>query len=176
MPDSLNRAKLGGSLTDAVLTASPGYPTLARLLRGPCAVIECVEAIPCNPCEPACPHGAIQVGSPITNLPVLDEKKCIGCGLCLAACPGLAIFLVDLTRRDGLAAVSFPYEYLPLPAVGAVMPAVDREGAVCCMATVLRVVCPSRNDRTPVVTVTVPAELANRVRGLNPEAEVSGGA
>ena len=171
MPACLNKSRLSGSLTAGLLAASPGYPGAERLARGPCAVIECVEAIPCNPCEPACPHGAIVVGSPITNVPVLDEEKCIGCGLCIAACPGLAIFMVDLSRTDGLAAVSFPYEYLPLPRPGDEVRAVDREGVVRCRARVIRVLRPARNDRTPVITVTVPRELADQVRGLLPEGE-----
>ena len=59
-------------------------------------VIECTQNIPCNPCQDACPVGCIKVGSNITSLPVLDgEKKCIGCGMCVASCPGQAIFLIQ---------------------------------------------------------------------------------
>ena len=65
---------------------SPGYPSDQRLAEGSCIVIECIQEIPCNPCETACKFGAIKVGQPITNLPVLDEKLCTGCGNCIADC------------------------------------------------------------------------------------------
>jgi Predicted ATPase, RNase L inhibitor (RLI) homolog len=148
------------------LKNAPGYPSEERFKRGPVAVIECVQEIPCNPCEIACPRKAIQVGVPITNLPGLDEEKCTGCGVCVARCPGLAIFVVDKTHSDAEAAVSFPYEYLPLPREGDVVPAVNRAGDVVCKGTVLRVSNPKKNDRTAVVTIAVPTEMADDVRGM----------
>ena len=57
-----------------------GVPSEARMRRGRVACIECVQEIPCNPCEGICPVGAITVGEQITNLPHLQEQKCTGCG------------------------------------------------------------------------------------------------
>jgi len=148
------------------LAASPGYPCRERMGKGPVAVIECTQEIPCNPCEAACPQGAIKVGRPITRCPELDAGKCTGCGLCIPACPGLAVFVVNLAHAPALAAVSFPWEYLPLPAKGDRVVASDRAGKPVCEADVLRVSCPSRNDRTAVVTVVVPVAFAERVRGM----------
>jgi len=128
------------------------------------AVIDCPQEIPCNPCEAACPRGAIKVGRPITRLPVLDEEACTGCGLCVTACPGLAIFLVD--GRGGQGRVSFPYEYLPLPEQGQRVTAVDADGQPVCQAEVVAVRLTGKADRTPVVTVRVPVEQVKRVRGL----------
>ena len=105
-----------GFLDSAELKEAGRYPSEERLAKGPVAVIECCQNIPCNPCETACKFGAIQVGDPITNLPVLDETKCIGCGVCITKCPGLAIFVVDKSKE--MATVSFPFEYLPLPEKG----------------------------------------------------------
>ncbi|MCR4397741.1 MAG: 4Fe-4S binding protein [Firmicutes bacterium] len=148
------------------LRSSPGYPARERAEKGPVAVIECVQEIPCNPCETACPRGAIRVGIPITNLPALDADKCTGCGVCIPKCPGLAIFALDMTYSATEAALSFPHEYLPLPRPGDVVVAVDRGGKAVCASRVLRVSDRPANDRTAVVTIAIPKEHADRVRGI----------
>lgn len=141
-------------------------PSDERYEKGPVAVIECVQEIPCNPCEAACRFGAIGVGIPITNLPVLDEGKCTGCGACIAQCSGLAIFVVDKTYNETQATVSFPHEYLPLPEKGDTVDAVNRAGQAVCKGEVVRIVDTARNDRTPVVTIAIPKAYADDVRGM----------
>ena len=155
-----------GVPSEEELAESPGYPSLAALERGPLAVIECVQQIPCNPCETVCPTHAITVGEPITNLPRLDTSKCTGCGLCIPICPGQAIFRLDLTHSATEAALSFPYEFLPMPRKGDRVVAVDREGLPVCGASVLRVVMPPAYDKTAVVTISIPKEHAMRVRSI----------
>ena len=146
------------------LEASPGYPSAEDLTRGPMVVIECVQDIPCNPCEVACPNGAIFVGNPITNLPVFYAGKCDACGRCIPICPGQAIFRVDMTYSDGRATVAFPYEFLPMPEKGDIVQGVNRAGEVVCEAEVLQVQQPKGFDRTAVITVVVPKDLAMEVR------------
>jgi len=148
------------------LRASPGYPSEEALQRGPMVVIECVQDIPCDPCEAACPHKAISVGRPITNLPVFFEDKCDACGLCIPACPGQAIFRVDMTYSEEEATVAFPWEFLPYPEKDAVVEAVNRAGEVVCQGRVVRVLKPKRYDRTAVVTLAVPKRWAMEVRSM----------
>lgn len=146
------------------ICAANGWPAEARFRKGPVAVLECVQEIPCNPCEGACPFGAIRVGSPITNCPSLDEEKCSGCGVCVAQCPGLAIFIVDKSGEE--ATVSFPFEYLPLPEPGDTVQAVNRACEFVCEARVVKVTKLKKNDHTPVVTIALPKEYADTVRSI----------
>lgn len=143
-----------------------GWPDEERFEKGPVAVVECVQQIPCNPCESACPLHAIHIGEPITNTPQVDREKCIGCGMCVAACPGLAIFLVDKSYSETEATVSFPFEYDPLPEKGAEIDALSRAGEYVCKGRVIKVMNPKKNDHTPVVTIAIPKEHADTVRTM----------
>ncbi|HIP99121.1 TPA: 4Fe-4S dicluster domain-containing protein [Candidatus Bipolaricaulota bacterium] len=147
----LSREELAGRL-----------PPGERLRRGACAVIECVEEIPCNPCEEACPFGAITIGEDITAPPTLDFERCRGCGTCLAVCPGLAIFLLDLSR--GAAEVTLPHELLPVPEPGDEVELLSRAGEVLGRG---RVVETRRARTTWLITVELPAEgLLGEVRAV----------
>ena len=153
-----------GFLNSAELKEAGRYPSEERLAKGPVAVIECSQSIPCNPCELACKFGAITVGDPITNLPMLDESKCVGCGICITKCPGLAIFVID--KSKDMATVSFPFEYLPLPEIGDAVKAVDRAGQYVCDARVGRINNVAANDCTPIVTIEVPKEQCDEIRSI----------
>ena len=83
---------------------------------------------------------------------------------CLAACPGLAIFGVDLSGDGKMAVVKLPYEFLPLPEPGEEVVALDREGNEVGGARVKRVQVARALDRTPIVSLEVPREAAMVVR------------
>ena len=155
-----------GKVSPEELRSAPGHPDEAAFERGPMAVIECEEEIPCNPCEVACRFRAIRIGSQITELPHLIAEKCRGCGRCIPACPGLAIFVVDKTYSDAEACVRIPYEYLPVPHEGDVVDGLDRHGERACTARVVRVDDAPGNDGCRVVWIAVPKAYADVVRGL----------
>ena len=151
--------KITGAPSLEELRRSPAYPPEDRIKKGPIAIIECIEEIPCNPCEVSCPKGAITIGESITNLPHMNFEKCIACGMCIPACPGLAIYIKDYTYSEKKALLSFPYEYYPLPKVNDIVQAVDRHGHSLCTAKVLKVRNPKSNDHTAVITIEYPKEF-----------------
>ena len=155
-----------GIPSEEELRNCPGVPSVERMKKGRVACIECVQEIPCNPCESSCKVGAICVGECITNLPNLDEEKCIGCGMCVAKCPGLAITLLDLSYSETEGTVDFPFEYLPLPEVGDEVDAVDRSGAVVCKGIVQKITKIKAYAGTTVVRISIPAEYINVVRSM----------
>ncbi|MGE0077224.1 MAG: FAD-dependent oxidoreductase [Bacteroidales bacterium] len=69
----------------------PHQATAERKEKKPFVQIDCLFGFACNPCEFACPHGAITKTSTST-VPQIDYDKCIGCMDCVYQCPGLAIF------------------------------------------------------------------------------------
>lgn len=155
-----------GILDPEELADLPGMPSEERLAEGPVAVIECSQEIPCNPCELACPRRAIRIGKRITDLPKLDENLCIGCGLCIPACPGQAIFVVDLAYSESEAAVHLPYEFWPLPETNESVEILNRAGVPMSEGRVVRTLNPERYDHTAVVEVAVPKADAMEARNI----------
>jgi Fe-S-cluster-containing hydrogenase component 2 len=134
--------------------------------KRPKVIIECDQEIPCNPCELACPSGAIRIGKRITTRPTFYADRCKGCGRCIPLCPGLAIFFIHPSYSEREALVGFPYEYLPLPKKGDRVEVVDRKGSKIGKGEVVRVDSKPSNDRTPVVYLSVPKRIGRKVRGM----------
>jgi glycine/D-amino acid oxidase-like deaminating enzyme/Fe-S-cluster-containing hydrogenase component 2/bacterioferritin-associated ferredoxin len=84
----------------------PYVPEGKRIFEKPFVLIDCLYGFACNPCEFACPHGAITKNSTST-VPQIDFEKCVGCMDCVYQCPGLAIFGYNL-KKDWL---FLPIEY-----------------------------------------------------------------
>jgi Fe-S-cluster-containing hydrogenase component 2 len=159
-------SKITGFLTEEELKDSPGIPSEARRKKGAVATIECMEDIPCNPCESSCNVGAIIVGEDITNLPNLYGEKCVACQTCVYICPGQAIFMVDESLPDGKATIMMPYEYRPLPEKGDLVTSLDRGGQELGDAKVVAVRQTKRMDQTATVTIEVPKNWSMRARAI----------
>ena len=126
-------------------------------------VMECSQNIPCNPCQDVCSKGCIKIGKQMTSLPVVaEEATCTGCGMCVASCPGQAIFLLEEKKEETL--ITLPYEFLPLPKEGDTGSALDRSGKAIGPATVVKVRSVKAYDHTNLVTISVPKELGMRAR------------
>ncbi|MEW6546062.1 MAG: 4Fe-4S binding protein [Bacillota bacterium] len=154
-------------------TGVPAVEDLARVMppeevrrRGPVAIFECFERIPCDPCYWACKRGAVRPFKDINDLPGVDWERCNGCGLCVAACPGLAVFVVHEGYTDSTSLIKLPYEFLPLPEVGQVVEALDREGNCVGEARVVKVQRSREKVGTPVLWIEVERDLAHVVRNI----------
>lgn len=127
------------------------------------AVIECPQEIPCNPCVSVCKTGAITMDG-LTARPEFHSEKCVGCRMCVAACPGQAIFyLIDDYDADH-SAITFPYEYLPMPREGQIVTAVSRSGEPLAEAEVLAVDETTVYNKTRLVTLKIPQALKDEIR------------
>jgi Fe-S-cluster-containing hydrogenase component 2 len=155
-----------GFLSEEELRGGPGIPSETRRQKGAVAVLECLEDIPCNPCESICKFDAITVGEDITTPPLLTEDNCVGCRSCVPICPGQAIFIVDESLPDDRAAIEMPYEYRPLPQKGDMVMALDRAGKQIGDATVTAVKKTEKMDRTATVIIEVPRNWSMRARAI----------
>jgi Fe-S-cluster-containing hydrogenase component 2 len=139
-------------------------PCEEREKKGPVAVIECIQEIPCNPCVDACKFDAISMDG-INGIPQVDFAKCTGCMSCLKVCPGLAIFIQDKSKVKP--SVTVPYEYLPLPVKGGMVRLLGRDGASLGSATVKFVLSADNVSRSSLISVEFddPA-LCEQVRNI----------
>lgn len=141
-------------------------PPEERLARGPVAMIECFQEIPCDPCYHSCRRGAITELTDINQVPYVDFGKCNGCGLCINNCPGLAIFVLDQNYDEEYGVIKMPYEFLPRPEVDQEVQALNREGKKVCQGKIVEVRDGKAQDKTAVIGVAVPKEFLMEVRNI----------
>ena len=148
-------------------------------------VLHCSQEIPCNPCASVCPQGLIRIAdADLRRLPqfVANEMRssCIGCERCVVVCPGLAITLVDWrphpessqtsTRAEqALVTIPFEFERARLNA-GDKVTVVSSVGTVLGVAPVFDVRALPQNDRTLLVRVNAPREIAQCIAGVRLQA------
>lgn len=154
-----------GVLTERCQGAVLPPEDLWKNKKGGLVVIECPQRIPCNPCHTGCPAGAVVAFKDINDQPTIDYSKCTGCGMCVAKCPGLACFVIDLTFAPDKALIKLPYEMMPVPAKGDTVSCLNRVGKIVCTGTVEGISEPWK-DSTKVVQVSFDKKLVNDVRAI----------
>ena len=145
------------------------FPSEERINQGPVAVIECYQEIPCNPCATACKRNAIKAFIDINDRPKIDEESCNGCALCISACPGLAIMVVDGSYSNNEVLIKIPYEFLPLPNEGDIVKGLNRSGDYITDVKVIKVQNPKSFDKTPIVHLAVDREFLYDFRNIRVE-------
>jgi sarcosine oxidase, subunit alpha len=149
-----------------VLKSHPGallpYQDLSRA-EGVFPVIHCLQEIPCNPCTTVCPTNSIRIkDNTLMGVP-LYQGSCIGCGKCVAICPGLAITLVDTRKDNDFPLVTLPYEVCNHEIkTGDKLVVVDIDGHQLGQYEVTDVLT-NKGTKTQLVKVQVPSDIARRV-------------
>ncbi len=140
-----------------------------RLEKGPVAIIECPEKIPCNPCVKACPKEAIIIEDSLIETPKIDYKKCVGCFLCIPKCPGLAIFGVyyNYTKNESL--LFIPYEFLPRPKKGDILWGLDCNGKKISKVIVEKVTETPNFNHCAIIQIRVKKKYFDKIRMISYE-------
>lgn len=145
------------------------FPPMERIKQSAVAVIECYQKIPCNPCSTACKRNAIKEFNDINDKPNIDESNCNGCGLCISACPGLAIMVVDGSYSEDKVLFKIPFEFLPFPKEGDIVKGLNRAGEYITDVEVIKVQNPKSFDKTPVVHLAVDKKFLYEFRNIKVE-------
>jgi len=127
-------------------------------------VIHCIQEIPCNPCSTICPTNSINIeGDPILGIPKY-EGSCIGCGKCVAICPGLAITLVDHRKDKEHPIVTIPYEVKNFHIkVGDMVAGTDINGSILGSFEVVNVLDVKANNRTQLIKIRSDKAVAAKI-------------
>jgi len=135
-------------------------------------VIHCSQEIPCNPCASVCPQGLIHIDeSDIRHVPEYIAgdmgKTCIGCMKCVTICPGLAITLVDGRQDAALPIVTIPFEFGEAKMqVGEIVVVMNVAGDILGEVPVREIVAIPSNDRTVLIKVEAPGDIAKKIAGI----------
>jgi sarcosine oxidase, subunit alpha len=136
-------------------------------------VLHCSQEIPCNPCTSVCSQGAIVIDEmDIRKVPDYISKQigkeCIACEKCVTICPGLAITLVDVRKEPSdTALVTIPYEFEKGSIkVGDHVTVLNTVGVALGSVEVVRARIAKTTDRTVLVKVRAPREIADQIAGI----------
>jgi len=154
-----------------LMKAKPPDPIQTEVIgkkEGIFPLFHCNQEIPCNPCTSVCPQEQIKtVDDLITQLPYFtDDQDCIGCGKCVAVCPGLAITLVDYRKDNESSVVTFPLELTSEKIeVGRTVTVVSNDGELG-EFEVTRTRFLKEFPKTQLVSVKLPSEMAKIAVGI----------
>jgi len=165
--------------TAEVLRSRPGE-TIEReapQARDVQPVFHCTQEIPCNPCTSVCPQGLIHIDEEdIRSAPKFlsdtvgggeAPKECIGCERCVVICPGLAITLVDRRSDPEHPLVTVPFEYeRDRLQTGDEVTCLTVDGEPVGSFAVQEAKAIPSNDRTILVKVRAPADVAFEIAGI----------
>lgn len=159
--------------TSEILKSRPGKTIdqeQDEVTTGVVPVIHCTQEIPCNPCSALCPHGLIYVDNrDIRQIPSFlgNSYCCEVCERCVVGCPGLAITLVDHRGNPEMPIVSIPYEFTRDSLKEKdVVTVIDTEGTTLGEMEVISVHAIPTSDRTLVVQVRAPKNVASKIAGI----------
>ena len=148
---------------------------ITEIEEGILPIIHCLQEIPCNPCSTVCPTNSIFMkGDPIMDLPHF-EGKCIGCGKCVAVCPGLAITLIDFRKDAEYPTVTLPYEVSNHKIeIGDNILCVDIDGKELGTFSVTQILDVKVNNRTQLIKLKAHKNIAKKIVSFQiQKAEVS---
>ncbi len=154
-----------------IMRAKPPDPVQTEVIRkeeGIFPLFHCNQEIPCNPCTSVCPQQQIKtVDDLITQLPYfIDDQDCIGCGKCVAVCPGLAITLIDYRKDKNSPVVTFPLELTSEKIeVGRTVMVVSNDGELG-EFEVIRARFLNEFPKTQLVSVKLPSKIAKIAVGI----------
>lgn len=132
----------------------------------------CLQEIPCNPCTTVCPKNAIKLmdkSGTIMDIPYL-AGECIGCGICVAACPGLAITLAKKVDEK-TAEVMLPHEYNCSYKTGDRIPLTDMDGNYLEDGTITKISF-NKKYKTTLITVSASLQNATKIMGIRVQDEI----
>jgi len=161
--------------TAEILKSHPGTTVEEEIPandEGVFPIFHCTQEIPCNPCTSVCPQGLIHIDEDdIRQLPEFlaqhTEKECIGCERCVTICPGLAVTLVDYRKDAETPVVTIAYEFSKESLKERdTVTVLDVDGEVLGDVRVESVRAIERNDRTVIVKVKAPKEVAKKIAGI----------
>lgn len=123
--------------------------------------IYCKQEIPCNPCVGACSKNAITIER-LTEIPKFNQERCVGCLICVASCPGQALYYLN----EETSQLIFPYEFVDRPATGETVVLVDEYANRLGTGKVIEYKEPKIFNKTTLIVVEGDLAILNKTRGI----------